>query len=140
LTKGNYLSSEECDEIIAASIGKDMTKAETITEGDTQSRTHCQVSWIPSTGPQKSELVSNLVSSTANLLLSKDILTNPSAGVEDLQVLKYEEGGEFVLHHGKVNFTCKFVLALLCYLSTSFHSIMYLYRWRTKSLDCYLLR
>lgn len=95
----NYLSSEECDEIIAASIGKDMTKAETITEGDTQSRTHCQVSWIPSTGPQKSELVSNLVSSTANLLLSKDILTNPSAGVEDLQVLKYEEGGEFVLHH-----------------------------------------
>ena len=99
-TKGNYLSSEECDEIIALGVGKNMTEAETITEGDTKSRTHCQVSWIPSTGPEKSELVSNLVSSTANLLLSEDILTNPSAGVEDLQVLKYEEGGEFVLHHG----------------------------------------
>ena len=24
---------------------------------------------------------------------------NPTAGVEDLQVLKYDVGGEFVLHH-----------------------------------------
>ena len=98
--KGNFLSGEESDEIIQMAVGKNMTQAETITEGDTKSRTHCQVSWIPSTGPHRSELVSNLVSSTANLLLSREVLTDPSAGVEDLQVLKYEEGGEFVLHHG----------------------------------------
>jgi len=76
-----------------------MTQAETITKNNTSSRKYCNVSWVPSTGPNKSNLVSSLVSSAANLFLSKSVLSHPSAGVEDLQILKYGAGGEFVLHH-----------------------------------------
>lgn len=35
----------------------------------------------------------------ANLFLSSGVRSNPSASVEDLQVLRYGVGGEFVLHH-----------------------------------------
>ena len=44
-------------------------------------------------------IVSNLVASTTNIFLSQPILAHPSAGVEDLQVLEYGVGGEFVFHH-----------------------------------------
>ena len=43
--------------------------------------------------------MAELVSSTAQTLLSDGILSSEDAGVEDLQVLKYDVGGEFVLHH-----------------------------------------
>jgi len=91
----NFLSPSECKEI-QDMVPSDMRQAETITENDVSSRKNCTVAWIPPTG---SNLVNNLVSSTANLFLSKSVLSNPSAGVEDLQVLKYGIGGEFVLHH-----------------------------------------
>lgn len=95
----NYLSRPECDSIMQTAIANTMSPAETVTTNDYQSRTFCNVTWIPSSGPDKLNLVANVMSSTANLLLSKDILHHPSAGVEDLQVLKYGKGGEFVLHH-----------------------------------------
>jgi hypothetical protein len=94
----NYLSISECQEIIkdAEHTNVGMTQAETITPNDTTSRRNCEVTWI---SPKDSRTVSGLVSSTANLMLSKSVLSNPSTGVEDLQVLKYGIGGEFVLHH-----------------------------------------
>lgn len=96
----NYLTTYECHEVYKHVQEQTiMTPAETVTANDYQSRTFCQVSWIPSSGPQKSNVVSNIMASTAHLLLSKSILHHPSAGVEDLQVLKYTTGGEFVLHH-----------------------------------------
>eukprot|EP00957_Ditylum_brightwellii_P045767 3472171-Ditylum_brightwellii.AAC.1 len=76
-----------------------MDTAETITEGDTTSRKFCQVSWLPSGGPGTSWLVSSLMQATANLFLTTDVKSDPEAGVEDLQVLKYDVGGEYVLHH-----------------------------------------
>ncbi len=107
-----FLSIYECDAIInyVSSGGDDdnntmMTKAETITQNDFASRKHCQVAWLPSSSSNEtlpsyvSNIISNLVSSTANILLSKQVLSHPSASVEDLQVVKYDLGGEFVLHH-----------------------------------------
>lgn len=95
----NYLSITECNSILQIAKASDMSPAETITKNDSTSRTFCNVTWVPSSGPDKSNLVANIMSSTANLLLSKDILHHSSAGVEDLQVLRYGKGGEFVLHH-----------------------------------------
>ena len=112
----DFLSHYECDFIMNYAMNNaTMTNAETITQNDTNSRKRCQVAWLPSstssatsTAASKSHtqslsslisIISNLVSTTANILLSKDVLRHPSASVEDLQVLKYDIGGEFVLHH-----------------------------------------
>jgi len=95
----NFLTKSECSEIQKIASNSHMEQAETITKNDASSRKNCQVAWIPSTGPNKSNLVQNLVASVANLLLSKSVLSNQSAGVEDLQVLRYGVGGEFILHH-----------------------------------------
>jgi hypothetical protein len=94
----NYLSISECEEIIKDAQHTDvgMTQAETVTPNDTTSRRNCEVAWI---SPKDSRTVSGLVSSTASLMLSKSVRSNPSRWVEDLQVLKYGIGGEYVLHH-----------------------------------------
>jgi hypothetical protein len=94
-----FLSQADCTEIKDDASRMDLKQAETITKKDISSRKNCQVAWIPSSGANKSTLVQSLVASIANLLLSRSILSNQSAGVEDLQVLKYGVGGEFILHH-----------------------------------------
>uniref|UniRef100_A0A7S2GTF2 Fe2OG dioxygenase domain-containing protein n=1 Tax=Helicotheca tamesis TaxID=374047 RepID=A0A7S2GTF2_9STRA len=95
----NFLAPDECDEIIKDASTSFMTRAETITPGDTKSRKHCQVSWLSSGGPNTSRIVSSLVQATANLFLTADVKSDKEAGVEDLQVLRYDIGGEYVLHH-----------------------------------------
>lgn len=95
----NFVTQAECEQIQSLAKETDQSRAETVTKNDTSSRTNCSVAWIPSNGARKFNLVSDLVSSTANIFLSKDVLSHPSAGVEDLQVLEYEVGGEFVYHH-----------------------------------------
>jgi hypothetical protein len=95
----NFLTESECSGIQKIASNSHMEQAETITKSDTSSRKNCQVAWIPSAGPNTSNIVQNLVATVANLLLSKSVLSNQSAGVEDLQVLRYGVGGEFILHH-----------------------------------------
>ncbi|GFH47273.1 hypothetical protein CTEN210_03748 [Chaetoceros tenuissimus] len=99
----NFLTESECLEIQNSARKAAMTRAETITENDTKSRKNCEVAWLPSSrseqSHQHSNLIPSLVSSVANIFLSPAVLSNPSAGVEDLQVLRYGTGGEFVLHH-----------------------------------------
>jgi hypothetical protein len=112
----DFLSNYECDSIINfANNNSTMTNAETITDSDLSSRKKCKVAWLPSSSSASSSpsssvthenvpfslvsIISNLVSSTATLLLSQEVLKDPTASVEDLQVLKYDLGGEFVLHH-----------------------------------------
>lgn len=92
----NFLTESECSEIQSIAKRSNMGEAETVTQDDFSSRKNCNVAWINST---ETSLVNNLVSATANLLLSKEVLSHPSAGVEDLQVLEYKTGGEYVLHH-----------------------------------------
>jgi 2OG-Fe(II) oxygenase superfamily. len=108
----NFLTPYECSLIQSTAQDIGMAPAETITHNDTTSRKNCTVAWlspalstaaatttVTNTTTNCSRLISNLLSCTANILLSKNILSNPSAGVEDLQVLRYGIGGEFVLHH-----------------------------------------
>eukprot|EP00573_Skeletonema_grethae_P003201 CAMPEP_0201686952 /NCGR_PEP_ID=MMETSP0578-20130828/1204_1 /ASSEMBLY_ACC=CAM_ASM_000663 /TAXON_ID=267565 /ORGANISM="Skeletonema grethea, Strain CCMP 1804" /LENGTH=311 /DNA_ID=CAMNT_0048171061 /DNA_START=131 /DNA_END=1066 /DNA_ORIENTATION=+ len=94
----NFLSSSECNQIQALAEGVGMKAAETVTEGDTVSRKNCSVAWIPSSGPDGSSIVSGLVASTVNICLSDGVKSHHSAGVENMQILKYGVGGEFVHH------------------------------------------
>lgn len=107
----DFLSKFECESVISHVVSPSnnnnengmFSDAETVTKGDAISRKKCKVAWISSSSSPQcgiiSMMISRLVSSIANIMLSKPVLTNPTAGVEDLQVLKYDVGGEFVLHH-----------------------------------------
>lgn len=94
----NFLSSSECNQIQALAEEGGMKPAETVTEGDNSSRKNCSVAWIPSSGPDGSSIVSGLVASTVNIFLSDGVKSHHSAGVENMQILKYGVGGEFVHH------------------------------------------
>mmetsp|Transcript_31521 Transcript_31521/g.48363 ORF Transcript_31521/g.48363 Transcript_31521/m.48363 type:complete len:363 (-) Transcript_31521:948-2036(-) len=94
----DFLQSEECDAIMRVASQLNMSPAETVTDGDTASRKNCDVTWIPS-GANGFPLVSSLVAPIAKYFLSDHFKASDGAGVEDLQVLKYEQAGEFVLHH-----------------------------------------
>mmetsp|Transcript_18804 Transcript_18804/g.40928 ORF Transcript_18804/g.40928 Transcript_18804/m.40928 type:complete len:433 (+) Transcript_18804:145-1443(+) len=107
----NFVTQFECACIQSAALDfGTMENAGTVTEGDTTSRKNCSVAWISSPNNNSNNstsssssnaavISSNLVSSTANIFLSRDVMSQPSAGVEDLQVLRYGTGGEFVHHH-----------------------------------------
>jgi len=100
----NFVTPSECTQIQKHAKESGMEEAGTITKGDTSSRKRCSVAWLsPSNGQRRDEdathIVNDLVSSTANMFLSKEVMSHPSAGVEDMQVLKYGTGGEFVHHH-----------------------------------------
>lgn len=96
----NFVTPFECEQIQTLAKERGMKMAETITKNDTKSRKNCSVAWLPSSsGPDSSSIVSGLVASTANIFLSNSVKSHPTAGVEDLQVLKYDIGGEFVHHH-----------------------------------------
>ena len=92
----NFLTSAECKEIQSMAANIPNEQAETVTKDDTTSRKHCSVSWLSSSND---DVVRDLVTSTINIFLSKEVLSHPSVGVEDLQVLQYTPGGEFVQHH-----------------------------------------
>lgn len=95
----NFVTQSECAQIQSSAEESSMDQAETVTAGDKGSRKNCSVAWLSSSGKYGSSGISSLVSSTANIFISQDVLSHPSAGVEDLQVLRYGTGGEFVHHH-----------------------------------------
>ncbi|KAL9189655.1 hypothetical protein ACHAXT_009330 [Thalassiosira profunda] len=100
----SFLTDSECEHIILAAKSIGMEAAGTVTKNDDTSRKKCSVAWIPSNQQDGSiigGIVSDLVSSTVNIFLSPEVLSHPSAGagVEDLQVLEYGTGGEFIQHH-----------------------------------------
>ena len=95
----NFVTDSECINIISAAKDTVMNRAETVTKTDTTSRKNCTVAWLKQHGDDyTSKIINNLVSSTANIFLSTHVKSHPSAGVQDLQVLEYKSGGEFVMH------------------------------------------
>ena len=107
----NILSPSECIQIQNMAKDSGMTRAETITENDVSSRKNCTVAWIPSStglgsasvlGSESGavpNLLQNLIDIVSNVCLSQEIMMDKHVSVEDLQVLEYGIGGEFVLHH-----------------------------------------
>lgn len=88
-----FLTNGECKQIQSSAEANGMAQAETVTKGDASSRRNCQVAWL------NGDVITSLISSTINIFLSQNVKSHPSAAVEDLQVLKYSSGGEFIHHH-----------------------------------------
>ena len=98
-----FLSAEECEALMGAARaghglnrggGRGMEAAGT-TNGasDTESRTKCDVSWLPSGHDATTQA---LATAAGSLLTTPELRCD--LGLEFLQVLRYERGGEFVAH------------------------------------------
>jgi len=93
------LSELECQEIIqAATADSKMETAETASGESSSKRRNCQVAWL--SNDSADGLVGNLAVTVGRLVLSTTAtVSGPGAGYEDMQVVHYTEGGEYVLHH-----------------------------------------
>ena len=78
----NFLSSEECDALIASAERTGLHPA--VTSGGTDARRHCDVCVL---SPREEQLVALVQRDAAGLLLSDEARQLPGGGVEDLHVL-----------------------------------------------------
>ena len=93
----NFCTSLECQtirEVVSSSMI--MEKAQTLS-GETKKRTKCDVAWLRN--QDIDSLVGSLAQAAGNILISDSVKRSSKLGCEDLQVLKYEENGKYVLHH-----------------------------------------
>jgi hypothetical protein len=88
----NLLSISECQELISQVQATVMETA--TTRLTSNARTLCQVAWVSDT-----PLLQRLISTTANLLLHPQLVDECEIEIEDLQVLRYDPGGAYALHH-----------------------------------------
>lgn len=106
----NFLSPEECDALMAeAEASGDLQRAET--SGRTDARKQCDICCLGMQSP----VVAALTREAAGLLLNSEAAQMPGSGCEDLHVLRYDEGGEFLLHYDAVSLPR--VLTILYYLN-----------------------
>ena len=90
----NFLSEEQCHEIIQKAEHQGMETAETKDEEGSNSRQNCGVAWLPSFPLEK-----QLVKDIRSLLIQEEVASSTDLKVELLQVLKYNEGGLYQIHH-----------------------------------------
>mmetsp|Transcript_7020 Transcript_7020/g.17695 ORF Transcript_7020/g.17695 Transcript_7020/m.17695 type:complete len:298 (+) Transcript_7020:94-987(+) len=89
-----FLSRHESEYIMGSARARgELPKAQT-TSGSEGARTRCRVAWLG-----HDAVLGPLATSVGKLLLTPESMAAPGVGVEDLQVLHYQKGGEFVLHH-----------------------------------------
>ena len=86
----NMLDPSDCERIAEAARAAGMERADTVC-GNAWSRRRCDVAWL--TPPRE------LTEAVAGLLLSDEARLEPGGGCEDLQVLRYADGGSYSMHH-----------------------------------------
>jgi hypothetical protein len=89
-----FLSAEECEALIASATLSGLQTAETT--GGTRSRRNCDVSVL---SPVQESVVREVQRDAAELLLTDEALDLPGGGCEDLHVLRYEAGGQYLPHY-----------------------------------------
>ena len=108
------LTDDECDNVIADAQSQTMTQA--VTAGG-QTRSGCKIAWLPI---NSNRVAQQLAAVCGELLLTPDVTDESGwgegAGFENLQVLHYETGGEFKLHHD-ANLETPRILTVLIYLN-----------------------
>ena len=109
-----FLSSAECDHIVAAAAARTMASAKT---AGGAARSGCDVAWLPIESDPVCLELSGVV---AELLLRPEV-RDPTgwgehAAFEKLQVLRYREGGEFKLYHD-ANLETPRIRTVLLYLN-----------------------
>jgi hypothetical protein len=88
----NLVTPTECQAIQSAVSS--MAPAQTASgERQEEIRKHCQVAWLGNHGAE------GLVGRLAQAVRSMMVSPGHRMGVEDLQVVRYTEGGEYALHH-----------------------------------------
>ena len=87
----NVISPEECAQLITSAKIAGLNEAETVSlEHSSVARRKCRVAW----------LAENALGKTiGSLLLTTEVKCEVGAGFEDLQVLRYESSGQYLLHH-----------------------------------------
>ena len=90
----NFLADDESNEIIQRAGDQGMETAETKNEEGSNSRQNCRVAWL-SSFPLEKQLVKDIRS----LLIQEEVASSSDLMVELLQVLKYDEGGLYQIHH-----------------------------------------
>ena len=85
-----FLSSEECEALIASAKRRGFETAETT--GKSDARRRCEVALV---SPSQEPVLAAVQSDAARLLLSSKALQTPGGGVEELNVLHYRPGGEY---------------------------------------------
>ena len=109
LLKG-FLSAEECDALIESAKRSGFEAAETT--GKTNARRHCEVALLT---PSQERVLASIQSDAARVLLSSEALRTEGGGVEALNVLHYQPGGEYTLHYDAMNNPR--ILTILYYLN-----------------------
>ena len=87
----NVISLEECTQLMASAKIAGLNEAETVSlEHSSVARRKCSVAWLAE---------SALGKTIGSLLLTTEVKSEAGAGFEDLQVLRYESSGQYLLHH-----------------------------------------
>ena len=89
-----FLSTEECETLIEAAETAGMEAAETT--GGISSRQKCDIAVL---SPYAINVVKAIQVDAARLLLSEETLSLPGGGCEDLHVLRYQAGGQYLPHY-----------------------------------------
>ena len=90
----NFLTAEECEALMTeAEASGELHLAET--SGRTDARKRCDICCLGMQSPT----VAAVTKEAAGLLLDEAARQMPGSGCEDLHMLRYDEGGEFMLHY-----------------------------------------
>lgn len=91
----NFLSPEECQEIMDSVSVSDMEQGQTASNHGEEQRKNSQVAWLDN---DDGSVVQDAAKRAHDIFLGHQQLFHASRGVEPLQVVRYNEGGEYVLH------------------------------------------
>lgn len=86
----NFLSEEECNALISSAKKAGFETAETT--GKSDARRRCDAALL---SPSTESVLAAVQSDAARTLLSEEALTTPGGGCEELNVLRYQPGGEY---------------------------------------------
>ena len=88
----NFLSMAECEALMASAKRAGFEAAETT--GRSSARRKCNYALL---APSTEKVLASVQSDAARALLSAEALQTPGGGVEELNVLHYQAGGEYLL-------------------------------------------
>lgn len=91
----NILSAEECQAVMDSATEFEQGRTVSEESDDESMRKNSAVSWI---GNEEGSLARRVAKKAHEILMPK-LVFDSTRGVEPLQVVRYDEGGEYVLHH-----------------------------------------
>lgn len=91
----NFLSTEECKEIMDSVSVSDMEQGQTASNHGEEQRKNSHVAWIDN---DDGSVVKDAAKRAHDIFLGHQQMFHATRGVEPLQVVRYDEGGEYVLH------------------------------------------